>query len=176
MKKKLLIAALAALCVICCAAAFAACDDPEGAATVTENDTFKTESRAIWVIVGEAYLSFEKIPQPAQPVEGELYGNVFKVYATGDSNPPTPWLTGTWGLEISEEGTPGTLTITANWQDGDNITKLTDAQSGVAKTYEPNEEGKYEIKVDFPSAAGLAFELDPGADKVTAESGGADAH
>lgn len=114
MKKKLLIAALAALCVICCAAAFAACDDPEGAATVTENDTFKTETRAIWVIVGEAYLSFEKIPQPAQPVEGELYGNVFKVYATGDSNPPTPWLTGTWDLEISEEGTPGTLTITAN--------------------------------------------------------------
>lgn len=43
----------AIVCVICCAAAFAACDDPEGkAVTVTENDTFKTESKAIWVFVG----------------------------------------------------------------------------------------------------------------------------
>lgn len=41
----------AIVCVICCAAAFAACDDPECKA-VTENDTFKTESKAIWVFVG----------------------------------------------------------------------------------------------------------------------------
>lgn len=169
MKKKWLTAIAAIVCVICCAAAFAACDDPEGkAVTVTENDTFKTESKAIWVFVGEAYLSFEKVPEPAQPVEGELYGNVFKVYATGDSNPPTPWLSGTWDLEINEDGTPGALTITAAWQDDENITKLSDAQSGVAKTYSLNEEGVYEISVDFPSASGLTFKLDPGADKVTA--------
>lgn len=120
------------------------------------------------MFVGEAYLSFEKISEPAQPVEGELYGNVFKVYATGDSNPPTPWLSGTWDLEINEDGTPGALTITAAWQDGENITKLSDAQSGVAKTYSLNEEGVYEISVDFPSASGLTFKLDPAADKVTA--------
>ena len=58
---------------------------------------------------------------------------------------------------------------TASWQDGSNITKLSDAQSGVAKTYVPNEEGVYEIKVDFPSRWGLKFELDPAADRVTAE-------
>ncbi len=170
MKKKLiamalLLTALISLCV------FAACDEEkeDEPVVITEDDTFKTKEQAIWVVVGKAYLAFEKIPAPAQPVEGELYGNVFKVYATGDSNPATPWLSGTWDLEISEEGTPGTLTITASWQDGSNITKLSDAQSGVAKTYEPNEEGVYEIKVDFPSRSGLKFELDPAADRVTAE-------
>lgn len=170
MKKKLiamalLLAALISLCV------FAACDEEkeDEPVVITEDDTFKTKEQAIWVVVGKAYLAFEKIPAPAHPVEGELYGNVFKVYATGDSNPATPWLSGTWELEISEEGTPGTLTITASWQDGSNITKLSDAQSGVAKTYEPNEEGVYEIKVDFPSRSGLKFELDPAADRVTAE-------
>lgn len=45
---------------------------------------------------------------------------------------------------------------------------LSDAVSGQPKTYEPNEDGVYEIKVDFPSASGLTFKLDPATDKVTA--------
>lgn len=169
MKKKIVAIALLALC-IAAIFAFAACDNNEGSSDVviTEDDTFKTEDKAIWVFVGNAYLAFEKVPEPAQPVEGELYGNVFKVYATSDGNPHTPWLTGTWDLEITD-GKPGTLTITAEWPEGgENITALSDAVSGQPKTYEPNEDGVYEIKVDFPSASGLTFKLDPATDKVTA--------
>ena len=170
MKKKIVAIALLALC-IAAIFSFAACDNNEGPpdVTITEDDAFKTEDRAIWVFVGNAYLAFEKVPRPAQPVEGELYGNVFKVYATGDDNPHTPWLTGTWDLEITD-GKPGTLTITAEWPEGgENITALTDATRGQPKTYEPNEDGVYEIKVDFPSMSGLTFEFNPAADKVTAE-------
>lgn len=110
----------------------------------------------------------KRFPSLLSPWRGNFTATCSKCTPRGDSNPPTPWLSGTWDLEINEDGTPGALTITAAWQDGENITKLSDAQSGVAKTYSLNEEGVYEISVDFPSASGLTFKLDPGADKVTA--------
>ncbi len=162
MKGKLmgvLTACLAASVGMC---AMSACkpEEPE----IQEGAVYVTEAKSFWAGVGSGYLSFEVKEEPQEPVEGEVYGNVFYVMVDSGSG-YSPYLSGNWELE-GEEGNFGTLTLTATWDtSSETPTMLDGAESGVPKTYEP-EDGKYSIGVSIPSAGVLTFTLDPVANKV----------
>ncbi len=134
-----------------------------------EGALYQTEAQIIWSgVAGVSYISFEYVEEPETPEEGALYGNVFNVMADGSTDPSkcTPWLTGTWELEENADGTFGTLTLTATWDESNaDATKLTGATSGSPVSYEL-ENGEYNIGVSFSSGAELTFTLDPVADAV----------
>ena len=149
MKKKfiaILAIALAAMSVF----AFAACtDDPPAA---KEGVIYQSDVQSLWVGFGKAYATLENIPEPAEPVEGEQYGQVFKVYVdAGDGY--TSWLNGTWSIAGD------ILTLTATWEEGENSTTLAGGESGVPKTYTATEDGSFVVSVGIPRAATLDFEL-----------------
>lgn len=149
MKKKF-VAILAIVLAAMSVFAFAACtDDPPAA---KEGVIYQSDVQSPWVVFGKAYATLENIPEPAEPVEGEQYGQVFKVYVdAGDGY--TSWLNGTWSVDGD------TLTLTATWTDGENSTTLTGGESGVAKTYTATEDGSFVVSVGIPSASALEFEL-----------------
>ena len=136
--------------------------DPETPPEGGENTVYQTQPESFWQSFGSGYMSFDIIEEPAEPVEGELYGNVFKVYAFNEGEWQA-WLLGTW--EMSEDET--ILTLTATWDENNsNATKLTDATSGEPKVYTASE-GKFSIGVTYPGMDGqVTFTLDPVADKV----------
>lgn len=140
-----------------------ACSKKE--AVIQEGAIYVTETESFWVGIGAAYLSFEYKEEPQEKEEDDtsLYGKIFYVLVdSGDGF--APWLAGTWELEEGDDGF-GKLVLIASWNtEEDNQTMLADAESGVAKEYEPKD-GKYEIGVAIPSAD-VTFNLDPVANKV----------
>ena len=146
MNKKFFLAAFASLCVGCGAAGLAACT-PE-APEAQEGTIYQTGVETFWVGIGKAYMTFENI-------EGEYVFNVNVDSGDGYSS----WLDGSWEMV---EG--GSLTLTAEWEAGENSTCLADAESGKPKEY-ALADGVYTIPVKLPSAD-VAFTLDPVADKV----------
>lgn len=166
-KKKKLIIILSVVGVIVLAAVIAIAviftREPEAPPAAQEGIIYQTGSEAFWVGFGSGYMTFENIPEPAEPVEGALYGQVFKVWASNEDEWQT-WLTGTW--EMNADKTE--LTLTATWDESDgNATKLRGAENGVAKTYAA-ENGKFSIGVNYPggNTGVVTFTLDPVADKV----------
>lgn len=127
-----------------------------------EGEIYRTETESFWVGVGKAYMSFQHREEPQNKTadDKELYGDVFYVMvSSGDSY--DPWLSGHWTLDEAN----GKLTLTAEWDDNaENVTKLSDAESGVEKVYSA-ENGIYKILVELPSAS-VTFVLDPVNDKV----------
>ena len=146
MNKKFFLAAFASLCVGCGAAGLAACT-PE-APEAQEGTIYQTGVETFWVGIGKAYMTFENI-------EGEQVFNVNVDSGDGYSS----WLDGSWEMV---EG--GSLTLTAEWEAGENATYLADAESGKPKEY-ALADGVYTIPVKLPSAD-VTFTLDPVADKV----------
>ena len=146
MNKKFFLAAFASLCVGCGAAGLAACT-PE-APEAQEGTIYQTGVETFWVGIGKAYMTFENI-------EGEQVFNVNVDSGDGYSS----WLDGSWEMV---EG--GSLTLTAEWEAGENATYLADAESGKPKEY-ALADGVYTIPVKLPSAD-VIFTLDPVADKV----------
>lgn len=146
MNKKFFLAAFASLCVGCGAAGLAACT-PE-APEAQEGTIYQTGVETFWVGIGKAYMTFENI-------EGEYVFNVNVDSGDGYSS----WLDGSWEMV---EG--GSLTLTAEWEAGENSTCLADAESGKPKEY-ALADGVYTIPVKLPSAD-VTFTLDPVADKV----------
>ncbi len=137
--------------------------DPETPPEGGENTVYQTQPESFWQSFGSGYMSFDIIEEPAEPVEGELYGNVFKVYAYNKGNWEA-WLLGTWEMSADET----TLTLTAEWDEDDsNAMKLTDAVSGEPKVYTASD-GKFSIGVSYPGGptGQVTFTLDPVADKV----------
>ncbi len=166
-KKKKLIIILSVVGVIVLAAVIAIAviftREPEAPPAAKEGVIYQTEPETFWANTGSGYMTFENIPEPAEPVEGELYGQVFKVWALNDGE-WQDWLSGTW--EMNADKTE--LTLTATWDESDgNATKLRDAESGVAKIYTA-EDGKFYIGVNYPGGAfgEVTFTLDPVADQV----------
>lgn len=151
MRSKRLIAGLAALCIGITATGLAACgpDTPEA----TEGTIYQTGVETFWVGIGKAYMTFEY-------TDGQYVFNVNVDAGDGYSS----WLSGSWELEY-EDNVYGDLTLTAEWQEGDNSTYLADATSGAPKTYTLSN-SKYTIGVVLPSAGTINFTLDPVADKV----------
>lgn len=151
MKKKILTVCLIAT-MIATVFAFVACaeETPE----VKEGTLYQSDVEIFWFGVGKAYIALDYVPQPAEPVEGEKYGNLFNLYVDS-GNGYESWLGGTWS--ISEDGNE--LTVTATWDTAsENATTLTDAESGVAKTYTAKD-GIFEIKAGLPSAGSITFEV-----------------
>lgn len=165
MKKKLVGILLAVIALSLGAGILTACaaDKP----TAQEGAVYLTESQTLYKVTGIGYLSFEYVPEPETPVEGEVYGNVFHVMATGSNNIEecTSWMSGTWALE-EENGLFGTLTLIGNWStEIDDPTRLDGAESGVAKEYELKD-GEYHIGVYISGGGVFDFTLDPVKDKV----------
>lgn len=165
-KKKKLIIILSVVGVIVLAAVIAIAviftREPEAPPAAGDSVVYQTKSESFWQTFGSGYMTFEYIEEPAEPVEGALYGQVFKVWALNGGK-WEDWLSGTW--EMNADKTE--LTLTATWDESDgNATKLRDAESGVAKTYTA-EDGKFYIGVVYPGTDGeVTFTLDPAADKV----------
>lgn len=166
-KKKKLIIILSVVGVIVLAAVIAIAviftREPEAPPAAGESVVYQTKSESFWGTFGSGYMTFEYIEEPAEPVEGALYGQVFKVWALNGGK-WEDWLSGTW--EMNADKTE--LTLTATWDESDgNATKLRDAESGVAKTYTA-EDGKFYIGVNYPdeTTGKVTFTLDPVADKV----------
>lgn len=110
-------------------------------------------------MAGDSYISFDYVPEPAEPVEGERYGYVFHLWCSFiGSDGYQDWLTGYWELDGD------TLTLTAFWEDG-ATTYLDGAESGVAKVYNA-EDGKFYIAVEIGGQGVKTITLDPAADKV----------
>lgn len=151
MKKKIL-----AICLIVSLAAivfaFTACTDDEKTPEINEGTIYQSDIVRFWFGVGKAYMTLENLPKPAEPVEGELYGYVFKVYVdAGDGY--SSWLSGTWDIDGD------TLSLTAEWDaTAENPTTLEGTESGVAKTYTA-ENGEFTVKVNLPSAGAQKFVL-----------------
>lgn len=165
MKKKLVGILSAVLALSLGAGILTACapDEP----TAQEGAVYLTESQTLYTVTGIGYLSFEYVPEPEMPVEGEVYGNVFHVMATGSNNIEecTSWMSGTWALE-EENSLFGTLTLIGNWStEIDDPTRLDGAESGVAKEYELKD-GEYYIGVYISGGGVFDFTLDPVKDKV----------
>ena len=166
-KKKKLIIILSVVGVIVLAAVIAIAviftREPEAPPAAGDSVVYQTKSESFWGTFGSGYMTFEYIEEPAEPTEGALYGQVFKVWALNGGK-WEDWLSGTW--EMNADKTE--LTLTATWDESDgNATKLRDAESGVAKTYTA-EDGKFYIGVNYPdeTTGKVTFTLDPVADKV----------
>lgn len=165
-KKKKLVIILSVVGVIVLAAVIAIAviftREPEAPPAAGESVVYQTKSESFWETFGSGYMTFEIVEEPADPVEGELYGQVFRVWALNDGK-WEDWLIGKW--EMNEDKTR--LTLTATWEAGDNSTSLTDAESGVAKVYTA-QDGKFGIGVSYPggNTGKVTFTLDPVADKV----------
>ena len=164
-KKKKLIIILSVVGVIVLAAVIAIAviftREPEAPPAAKEGVVYQTEPETFWVGFGSGYMTFENIPEPAEPEEGALYGQVFKVWALNGGK-WEDWLSGTWEMNDAKTS----LTLTATWS-GDNATALADATSGTPKTYTAKD-GKFTIGVNYPGGATgkVTFTLDPVADKV----------
>ncbi len=107
---------------------------------------------------GQTYISFDYVPEPAEPAEDGYYGNVFHMYCSWVGSEYQDWMTGYWELDGD------TLTLTGFWQEG-AITYLADAESGVAKTYTA-EDGKFYIDAEIGGTGVVTIVFDPAADKV----------
>ncbi len=127
------------------------CDVCEQAMTTERKYTSDTVK--IWSDTQSATLVLNTViaPNSKPTTDKTIYGNVFylTVGAMGE------FLSGTWSIEDN------TLMLTANWGDGANETKLTDATSGVAKSYTLSS-GKFLVAVDLPSAANTVFTINFG--------------
>lgn len=130
---------------------------------VEEGELYRTQVETFWAGIGKAYISFQHIEEPENKAADDttLYGDVFYVMVSSGEE-FEPWLSGNYNLD---EGN-ATLTLNATWDDSDeNVTKLTDAQSGVDKVYTA-ENGEYKISVDLPGSATVVFTFNPQTDKV----------
>ena len=130
---------------------------------VEEGEIYRTQVETFWAGIGKAYISFQHIEEPENKAADDttLYGDVFYVMVSSGEE-FEPWLSGNYNLD---EGN-ATLTLNATWDDSDeNVTKLTDAQSGVDKVYTA-ENGEYKISVDLPGSATVVFTFNPQTDKV----------
>lgn len=159
-KKKKLIIILSVVGVIVLAAviAIAVIFTREQEKPATEGSIYITESVDNGM-AGDSYISFDYVPEPAEPVEGERYGYVFHLWCSYiGSDGYQDWLTGYWELDGD------TLTLTAFWEDG-ATTYLDGAESGVAKVYNA-EDGKFYIAVEIGGQGVKTITLDPAADKV----------
>lgn len=159
-KKKKLIIILSVVGVIVLAAviAIAVIFTREQEKPVSEGSIYITEAVDNGM-AGDSYISFDYVPEPAEPVEGERYGYVFHLWCSYiGSDGYQDWLTGYWELDGD------TLTLTAFWEDGDT-TYLDGAESGVAKVYNA-EDGKFYIAVEIGGQGVKTITLDPAADKV----------
>lgn len=107
---------------------------------------------------GQTYISFDYVPEPAEPAEDGYYGNVFHMYCSWVGSEYQDWMTGYWELDGD------TLTLTGFWQEGAS-TYLADAESGVAKTYTA-EDGKFYIDAEIGGTGVVTIVFDPAADKV----------
>ncbi len=121
--------------------------------TMTTERKYTSDTVKIWSDTQSATLVLNAVTAPdSKPATDKtVYGNVFylTVGTMGE------FLSGTWSIEDN------TLMLTANWGDGTNETKLTDATSGVAKSYALSS-GKYSVAVDLPSAANTVFTINVG--------------
>lgn len=159
-KKKKLIIILSVVGVIVLAAviAIAVIFTREQEKPVSEGSIYITEAVDNGM-AGDSYISFDYVPEPAEPAEGERYGYVFHLWCSYiGSDGYQDWLTGYWELDGD------TLTLTAFWEDGDT-TYLDGAESGVAKVYNA-EDGKFYIAVEIGGQGVKTITLDPAADKV----------
>lgn len=130
---------------------------------VEEGEIYRTQVETFWAGIGKAYISFQHIEEPENKAADDttLYGDVFYVMVSSGEE-FEPWLSGNYNLD---EGN-ATLTLNATWDDSaENVTKLTDAQSGVDKVYKA-ENGEYKISVDLPGSATVVFTFNPQTDKV----------
>ena len=174
-KKKTLIIVLSVVGVIVLAAVIAIAviftREPAAPPAAKEGVIYQTRSESLWANTSSAYMTFEYIEEPDEPVEGEVYGYVFRAWVkNNDSGTWEDWLTGTWEMNDAKTS----LTLTATWS-GDNATALADATSGTPKTYTAKD-GKFTIGVNYPGGATgkVVFTLDPAADLVgeTPDGGG----
>ena len=116
-------------------------------------------------MAGYSYISFDYVEEPEQPQEGERYGYVFHLWCSYvSSGGYQDWLSGYWELEANSDGSFGNLTLTAFWQEG-ATTYLAEAESGVAKVYEPKD-GKYNIAVEIGGQGVKTIVFNPATDKV----------
>lgn len=120
--------------------------EPEPEPEPSEGVLYQTGVVSFWGGVGSAYITFEE-------------GNAFNVNVNAGGG-YSSWLTGTWSMEGD------TLTLTAEWAEGDTSTSLADAVSGQSKTYALTEKA-YTISVNLPSAGTIDFVLDMDEDSVT---------
>ena len=116
-------------------------DEPE-----TGEVLYQTGVESFWSGVGSAYITFEE-------------NDVFKVNVNAGSG-YSAWLTGTWSMSGE------TLTLTAEWEEGDTLTSLDGTVSGQPKTYALTDKA-YSIGVNLPSAGTITFTLDMDEESVT---------
>lgn len=130
---------------------------------VEDGELYRTQVETFWAGIGKAYISFQHIEEPENKAadDSTLYGDVFYVMVSSGEE-FEPWLSGNYKLDKGN----ATLTLNATWDDSnENVTKLTDAQSGVDKIYTA-ENGEYKISVDLPGSATVVFTFNPQTDKV----------
>ena len=146
--KKLLLVTLIITMVLSISLGLVACKDKEEANSGNEQtpeyakfDTTKeytTKNVTFWVGVGKGYMT--------------LKDGKFDVYVSVSSGDFESWLQGDYTYDSNEDA----LLLTATWTEDENQTKLTNATSGVAKTYKFSK-GACKISVDLPSAGAQVF-------------------
>ena len=143
--KKLLLVTLIITMVLSISLGLVACNDKQETQTQEEeiakfdiNKQYKTKNVTFWVGVGKAYMT--------------LKDGKFDVYVSVSGGDFESWLQGDYTYDSNEDA----LLLTATWTEDENQTKLSDATSGVAKTYKFSK-GACKISVDLPSAGSQVF-------------------
>ena len=170
MRRSYLLAALAVFSVACTATGLVACapDDPVSPTVCLEHEDENGDGKCD--ICGEDIITSTPESVLYQTGVVSFRGGVGNAYITfedeifcvnvniGDGY--SVWLSGTWEMEGN------TLTLTAEWQEGEDSTSLTDAVSGQPKTYSLTDM-TYNISVNLPGAGVVTFVLDMDEQSVT---------